>query len=69
MTPASFIDAGDQVVAVGRTRGIARATGQSLDAAAVHVWTLTDREIAAFIAYVDHPAIRSALEFGDAVSI
>ena len=62
MTPAWFIDAGDQVVAVGRTRGVARATGQPFDVAAVHVWTLRGGKIAAFAAFVDHPTMMAALD-------
>jgi len=62
MTPASFIDAGDEVVAVGRTRGIARTTGYPFDAAAVHVWTVRDGKIAAFRAFVNHPTMLAALD-------
>jgi len=50
------------VVAVGRTRGIARATGQPFDVAAVHLWTLRDGKIAAVRAFVDHPTMLAALE-------
>jgi ketosteroid isomerase-like protein len=65
MTPDEYIDAGDQIVAVGRTRGTARETGASFEVAAVHVWTIRDGKLARFQAYIDHPAMNSALEIKD----
>lgn len=61
MRPEYFIDAGAQVVAVGRTRGTARATGLTFDAPAVHVWTLRAGKLARFQAFTDHPTLRAAL--------
>jgi uncharacterized protein len=62
MTPESFVDAGDQVVAIVRTRGIARATGLSFDVPAVHVWTLREGKLARFQAFIDHPTMEAALQ-------
>jgi ketosteroid isomerase-like protein len=56
MDPDIFIDAGDSVVAVGRSRGRVHATGQELDVSAVHVWTVRDGKAARFEAYIDTPA-------------
>jgi ketosteroid isomerase-like protein len=61
MTPELFVDAGDQVVAVGRTRGTARRSGLTFDASAVHVWTLREGKLAHFQGFVDHAPILSAL--------
>jgi ketosteroid isomerase-like protein len=61
MTPDQYIDAGEQVVAVGRSRGTTRASGRYFDVPAVHVWTLKDGKLARFQAYIDHPAMVSAL--------
>lgn len=45
--------AGDRVVQLGRTRGTARATGKTFDAAETHIWQVRDGKIVAFEAYVD----------------
>ncbi len=56
-----FIDAGDHVAAVGRTRGHVLASGAAFDVAIAHVWTLRDDRVARFEAYIDTPAMREAL--------
>jgi ketosteroid isomerase-like protein len=38
--PDEFLDAGDDVVVLGRYRGTAKGTGKKLDVPFVHVWTL-----------------------------
>ena len=40
--PDEFLDAGDEVVVLGRYRGIAKQTGKALDVPFVHVWSLRD---------------------------
>jgi ketosteroid isomerase-like protein len=57
MDPDTFIDAGDCVVAVGRSRGRVNATGREFDVSAVHVWTVRDGKAARFEAYIDTPAM------------
>lgn len=59
--PEAFIDAGDRVVAVGRLRGRARASGQTFDLAIVHLWTVRDGRVARFEAYIDTPQMLRAL--------
>ena len=56
-----FLDAGDQVVQIGRTRGRARATGKTFDVLEVHVWTVRHGKVVRFEAYVDNPAMLTAL--------
>ena len=56
-----FIDAGDHVAAVGRTRGRTRAGGAAFDLAVVHVWTVRDARITRLEVYIDTPAMREAL--------
>jgi uncharacterized protein len=56
-----FVEAGDQIVQIGRTRGQARATGKTFDVPEVHVWTMRHGKVARFEAYVDHPAMLAAL--------
>ena len=42
VTVERFVDAGEHVVAIGRTRGTVNATGQSFDVPIAHVWTVRD---------------------------
>jgi uncharacterized protein len=37
--PSEFLDAGDEVVVLGRYRGVAKETGKRLDVPFVHVWS------------------------------
>src|SRR5438552_2347874 len=46
--PEEFVDGGDQVVVLGRYRGIAKGTGKRLDVPFVHVWTLKDGKAVRF---------------------
>ena len=57
-----FVDAGDCVVAVGRTRGTVRATGKAFNVPVVHVWRLKDGKAIRFEAYIDHPSMLRALQ-------
>jgi ketosteroid isomerase-like protein len=59
--PDHLIPAGDDVVAVGRLRGHARATGRPIDLAIAHVLTLRDGRIVRFAPYIDTPAMLAAL--------
>ena len=59
--PEEFVEAGDRVVAVGRTRGRVRVTGEEFDVRAVHVWALRGGKVVRFEAYIDTPKMREAL--------
>ncbi|HKR25444.1 MAG TPA: nuclear transport factor 2 family protein [Allosphingosinicella sp.] len=48
-----LIDGGGTVVALGRYRGICKATGRPLDAQLAHVWRVADGRAAAFQQYTD----------------
>ena len=61
VTVERFIDAGDHVAAVGRTRGRTRAGGGAFDPAVAHVWTVRDGRIAQLEVYIDTPAMQEAL--------
>lgn len=52
-TPHEFIDAGEQVVVLGRYEGEAKATGRKLDVPFVHVWTLRDDRAVSFRQFLD----------------
>ena len=46
VTPQEFLDAGSDVIVLGRYRGIARGTRKTLDVPFVHVWTFEDDGLA-----------------------
>lgn len=51
--PDELLDAGDQVVALGRYRGTAKGTGKRLDVPFVHVWTLQNERATRFRQFLD----------------
>ena len=53
VTPEEFIDAGQDVVVLGRYRGVARGTGKALDVPFVHVWTFADGLAVRFRQFLD----------------
>ena len=56
-----LIDAGDRVVAVGRTVGKACVTQLEFDVPVVHVWTLQEGQVIRFEAYIDNATMLAAL--------
>lgn len=56
-----FIDAGDRVVAIGRTQGTVNENGQAFDAPIAHTWTLKDGLAVKAEYNIDHPAVLKAL--------
>jgi ketosteroid isomerase-like protein len=56
-----LIDAGEQVVGVGKTVGKACATGLEFDVPVVHVWTVREGQISRFEAYTDNATLLAAL--------
>jgi uncharacterized protein len=59
--PEQFIDAGDEIVVIGRYRGIAKETGRPLDVPFVHVWTLRDGLAVRFRQFLDTAGWLAAL--------
>jgi ketosteroid isomerase-like protein len=51
--PHELLDAGDQVVVLGRYRGVAKVTGKQLDVPFVHVWTLEGGRATRFRQFLD----------------
>jgi ketosteroid isomerase-like protein len=51
--PGEFLDAGDEVVVLGRYRGTAKETGKRLDVPFVHVWSLRDGKAWRFRQFLD----------------
>ena len=51
--PEQFLDAGEEVVVIGRYRGMAKETGRHLDVPFVHVWTFRDALAVRFRQFLD----------------
>ena len=51
--PGKYVTQADTVAVVGRYRGKYLATGRSLDAQFVHVWTVRDGKVIAFQQFTD----------------
>jgi uncharacterized protein len=51
--PDDFLDAGREVVVVGRYRGVAKRTHKQLDVPFVHIWTLEDDKAIRFRQFLD----------------
>ena len=60
--PDEFLDAGDQVVVVGRYRATAKGTGKQLDVPFVHIWTLGGDQAIQFRQYLDTAGWIGALQ-------
>jgi uncharacterized protein len=52
-TPEQFLDAGSEIVVIGRYRGIAKETGKALDVPFVHVWTVENEKAVRFRQFLD----------------
>ena len=61
-TPEEWVEAGDQIVAVGRIPGRVNATDRPFDLRFIHVWTVIDGKITRFEPYIDTPGMLRALE-------
>jgi ketosteroid isomerase-like protein len=56
-----YIDAGDSVVAIGRTVGKARSNQVEFDVPVVHVWKLNEGRVVRFEPYIDNATMLAAL--------
>ncbi|HEY7399209.1 MAG TPA: nuclear transport factor 2 family protein [Gaiellaceae bacterium] len=59
--PDEFLDAGAEVVVLGRYRGVAKQTGRTLDVPFVHVWTVRDGKAVRFRQFLDTAGWGAAL--------
>jgi uncharacterized protein len=60
--PDEFLDAGSEVVVVGRYRGIAKGTRKQLDVPFVHIWTVRGDKAIRFRQFLDTAGWVHALE-------
>lgn len=56
-----YVESGDQVVAIGWTKGHVRASGREFKIRAVHVWTMKKGKVLRFEAYIDTPKMLEML--------
>jgi len=59
--PDEFLDAGDNIVALGHYSGKYKETGKSMKVPFAHVWTLRDGKIVKFVQYTDTLKVSEAL--------
>lgn len=60
-TPHQFIDGGEEIVVLGRYRGIAKSSGRNLDVPFVHVWTIAHGRVVRFRQFLDTAGWNAAL--------
>jgi len=51
--PSELIDAGDHVIALGRSVGIVHRTGQAFSVRTVHIWKIEDEQVTSVAYYHD----------------
>ena len=56
-----FIDAGTDVVAIGRTQGTVNASGRAFDVPVAHLWHLREGKVQRIHFCIDNPTMRAAL--------
>jgi len=56
-----FVDAGEHVVALGRTQGAERARGRRYDVPIAHVWQVRDGRVVRVLFCIDNPTMLAAL--------
>jgi ketosteroid isomerase-like protein len=59
--PGEFLEAGDEVVVLGRYYARAKATGKPLDVPFVHLWTFRDGKAVRFRQFLDTAGWNAAL--------
>jgi ketosteroid isomerase-like protein len=57
-----LVDAGDHVVAIGRTQGTVNATRNHFDVQVAHVWAFKEGLVVRIEFYIDNPTMLAALK-------
>ncbi len=60
--PDEFLDAGSEIVVLGRYRGVAKQTGKELDVPFVHVWSVEAGKAVRFRQFLDTAGWVAALD-------
>ena len=61
VTPEEFIASGSNVAVVARYTGTAKASGNTLNLPAVHVWDVRDEKVSRFRQFIDTVKFREAV--------
>ncbi|WP_341530196.1 nuclear transport factor 2 family protein [Nostoc sp. UHCC 0302] len=56
-----YIQAGEQIVAIGNTIGLAKLTGKKFSCNLAHIWTVKEEKIVRLEVYIDTDAMKTAL--------
>ncbi|MBH8563973.1 nuclear transport factor 2 family protein [Nostoc sp. CENA67] len=56
-----YIQAGEQIVAIGKTGGVAKLTGKEFSCNLVHIWTVKEEKIVRLEVYIDTDVMKAAL--------
>ena len=56
-----YIQAGAQIVAIGKTSGVAKLTGKKFSCNLVHIWTIKEEKIRRLEVYIDTDVMNAAL--------
>ena len=59
-----LLDAGHEVVGIGHYNGTCKATGKSMTARVVHVWSMEDGKVLAFEQFADTARVAEAMSKG-----
>lgn len=61
LTIERFVDAGDCVVAIGRTQGTVNSSGNRYDVPIAHVWEIQEGLVVSAQFYIDNPTMLAVL--------
>ncbi|MEH2042466.1 nuclear transport factor 2 family protein [Nostoc sp.] len=56
-----YISSGNQIVAIGKTNGIAKQTGKKFSCNLAHIWTVKEEKIVRLEVYIDTDVLKAAL--------
>jgi ketosteroid isomerase-like protein len=58
---SQYIQAGEQIVAIGKTNGIAKLSGKKFSCNLAHMWAVKEEKIVRLEVYIDTEAVKAAL--------
>jgi hypothetical protein len=56
-----YIQAGERIVAIGKTSGVAKQTGKQFSCNLAHIWTVQEEKIVRLEVYIDTDVMKAAL--------
>jgi ketosteroid isomerase-like protein len=64
VTAEEYVESGERVAVIGRTKGTVRSSGAPFDVRVVHVWTVRDGKAIRFEPNIDTPGMLKVLAAG-----